>query len=177
MTEPVLITDAYRAQQTALHDRADYGVASLEWGDVVSAIVNTSGAQTLTDYGCGKGRLLEVINFDHPVRVQLYDPGVPKFAKTPVPTEIVTCIDVLEHIEPDCLEAVLVDLRRVTERLLIATIHSGPAVKMLADGRNAHLTQQGPAWWLSRMFAAGFELLDFNRTRSGFFVVLAPSGD
>lgn len=171
---PILISEAYRRQQEQLHvERSDYGVASLAFGVVVTDIVNAFKAKTLTDYGCGKGRLLEVFAPDHGVRVQLYDPAIPEHSAAPVPTEVVACIDVLEHIEPEHLEAVLADLRRVTQKVLFATIHCGPAVKTLADGRNAHLIQEQPSWWLARLFAAGFELLDFNRNRHGFEVVLA----
>jgi len=53
------------------------------------------------------------------------------------------------------------------------TVHIGPAVKVLSDGRNAHLIQQPPAWWLPRILER-FELVRFNRLASGFWVGVEP---
>jgi hypothetical protein len=33
------------------------------------------------------------------------------------------------------------------------TIHTGPAMKTLPDGRNAHLTQQPMEWWLPKLWS------------------------
>jgi len=63
----------------------------------------------------------------------------------------VTCIDVLEHIEPELLENVLDDLQRVVDKYGLFTIHTGPAQKILPDGRNAHLIQQPLAWWSEKL--------------------------
>ena len=61
------------------------------------------------------------------------------------------CIDVLEHVEPHLLDNVLTDLRRVTKNVGFFTVHTGPAVKTLSDGRNAHLIQQSATWWLTKL--------------------------
>jgi hypothetical protein len=42
---------------------------------------------------------------------------------------------------------VLDDLKRVVDKYGLFTIHTGPAVKVLPDGRNAHLIQQPLEWW------------------------------
>jgi hypothetical protein len=78
---------------------------------------------------------------------------------------------VLEHIEPELLDTVLDDLQRVTMGLGIFTVHTGPAVKVLPDGRNAHLIQQPAQWWLPK-FLARFELVAFNRMPQGFWVLV-----
>ena len=49
------------------------------------------------------------------------------------------CTDVLEHIEPDCLQAVLGHLRQVSREYTFVNISTRAAVKSLHDGRNAHL--------------------------------------
>ena len=46
-------------------------------------------------------------------------------------------------------------------------------VKVLPDGRNAHLIQQPPRWWLPRIMDR-FELVTFNRGKMGFFVTVEP---
>jgi 2-polyprenyl-3-methyl-5-hydroxy-6-metoxy-1,4-benzoquinol methylase len=65
----------------------------------------------------------------------------------PEPHDIVACTDVLEHIEPDCLDDVLKDIRRCTKKVAFLLIATRPAIKVLADGRNAHLIQQPYTWW------------------------------
>jgi len=50
-------------------------------------------------------------------------------------------IDFLEQIEPYLLDNVLDDLTWVTAGMGVFIAHSGPAVKVLPDDRNAHLIQ------------------------------------
>lgn len=167
----MLITDAYKAQQEKLHENPNYGVASLQFAALVSEIVNTLGVSHLLDYGAGKCRLFQALKADHPMKLQAYDPGIPKLSAAPVPAEMVTCIDVLEHIEPDLIDNVLDDIARVTEVLTFLTIHTGPAVKVLPDGRNAHLIQEPIEWWLPKIW----ERFDLHTVQvvseHGFYVV------
>ena len=147
-----LISDDYRKQQAALHENPNYGVASVQYAPLVSQIVNTLGVTHLLDYGAGKLRLFENLKADHKLKLQAYEPAIPQYASPPVPAEMVTCIDVLEHIEPELLDNVLDDLARLTECVLFVTIHTGPALKVLPDGRNAHLTQKPLDWWLPKLW-------------------------
>lgn len=112
---------------------------------------------------------------DHKVKVQCYDPGVPEYEEMPEPAEMVVCIDVLEHIEPDLIDDVLDHLESLTEKVLFATVHMLPAGKILPDGRNAHLIQKPPAWWLPK-FLERFTLKGYNlRGPDGFEVICLPS--
>jgi hypothetical protein len=149
----MLISDAYKAQQEKLHENEYYGTASIRYAPLVSQIVNTLGVRHLLDYGCAKCKLFQNLKADHPMKLQAYDPAVPKYSSPPVPAEMVTCIDVLEHIEPDLIDDVLDDLERVTEVVLFATICTGPAMKVLEDGRNAHLIQEPIEWWLPKLWS------------------------
>jgi hypothetical protein len=89
---------------------------------------------------------------------------------------MVACIDVLEHIEPDCLDDVLDHLAGLVQRLGFFTVHTGPAIKVLPDGRNAHLTQQPARWWLPKLLDR-FDLMMFQKTEQGFWVLVAPLGN
>jgi len=123
------------------------------------------------DYGCGSNlSLAKGLKSLHKLTYQCYDPGVERYAAPPVPAELVCCLDVLEHIEPDYLEAVLDDLRRVTQGVLVATVATGPAGKTLPDGRNAHLIQEPMQWWLPKLWSR-FDLQNFSVTGNGFLVV------
>jgi len=127
----------------------------------------------LLDYGCGHNLSLKKnLEPTRSFRYQCYDPGVPEYADDPIPAELVVCIDVLEHIEPSCIENVLDHLESLTEKVLFATIHTGPAAKKLPDGRNAHLIQRPVAWWLPKLMDR-FQLQGFHaRNAQGFEVVL-----
>ena len=175
MSDPLISPD-YRAQQTALHRaNPDYGSASVAYAPLVADLMKRNRLARLLDYGAGKGRLAKALNemLPFPFAAVHYDPAIPEWSAPPAPEDLVCCIDVLEHVEPDRLDAVLDDLARVTRRIGFFTIHTGPAQKILADGRNAHLVQQPPEWWLPRLMAR-FELLTFHRVEDGFRVLVGP---
>ena len=131
--------------QAKLHENPNYGIASTYFAPIVDDILSRFNITDLLDYGAGKLRLRDSITVD--VNYTAYEPSNPEYDSEPEPTEFVTCIDVLEHIEPELLDNVLDDLQRVTLKYGLFTIHTGPAVKTLPDGRNAHLTQQPYTWW------------------------------
>jgi hypothetical protein len=166
-----LITEEYRRLQQELHRNPDYGVASVGYAPLVADILEQVGATELLDYGAGKGRLGETLrqHIQKPLKIHHYDPAVPEWSAAPAPCAFVACIDVLEHIEPHLLDNVLDDLKRVTSGVGVFTVHTGPAVKVLSDGRNAHLTQQPATWWLPRIMQR-FELVQFGRMPQGFWV-------
>jgi len=166
-----LISEEYRRLQRDLHANPDYGVASIAYAPLVADWLRRHRAERLLDYGAGKGRLAEELEWllPWPVEVRRYDPAVPQFAQPPEPCDFVACIDVLEHIEPGLLSNVLDDLQRVTAGAGLFTVHTEPAVKTLSDGRNAHLIQQPPRWWLPQ-FLARFELQQFTRMPHGFWI-------
>jgi uncharacterized membrane protein YkvA (DUF1232 family) len=54
-------------------------------------------------------------------------------------------------------------------------VYTGPAKKILSDGRNAHLIQEPIEWWLPR-FGERFDLIHAQPARKGFFVLACPKG-
>jgi hypothetical protein len=101
-----------------------------------------------------------------------YDPAFPDYG-SPKPADLVCCIDVLEHIEMPFLDAVLDDLGKIMSRVGLLTIHTGPAIKTLSDGRNAHLIQEPSSWWLPRL-CERFEIAHLQRVPNGFWVLVEP---
>ena len=168
-----LISEEYRRMQQQLHENPNYGVASVHYAPLVAQVIETVGAQELVDYGAGKGRLGITLkqHIQRPLTIHHYDPAIPEWSTPPQPCRFVACIDVLEHIEPALLDNVLDDLRRVTIGVGVFTVHTAAAIKVLPDGRNAHLIQQPPSWWLPK-FLARFELATFNRMDMGFWMVV-----
>ena len=140
-----LISEEYREMQTKLHENPNYGIASTYFAPIVDDIVKQFKVKDLLDYGAGKLRLRDSMKEE--VNYTAYEPSNPEYDNKPEPCEFVTCIDVLEHIEPELLDNVLDDLQRVVIKYGLFTIHTGPAIKTLPDGRNAHLIQQPYTWW------------------------------
>lgn len=167
------ISEEYRRMQEQLHENPNYGVASVQYAPIAAKIIQQAGITELLDYGAGKGRLGQTLRTMLPVmpQVQHYDPGVPEWAAPPRPSQFVCCIDVLEHIEPDYLDNVLDHLQSLVAKHGFFTVHTGPAIKTLPDGRNAHLIQQPPAWWLPRIMSR-FELAVFQKMPQGFWVAV-----
>jgi hypothetical protein len=175
MSEAALISEEYRKMQQQLHENPGYGVASVHFAPLVAQIMETVGAVELLDYGAGKGRLGQTLQQQSKLSLKIhhYDPAIPAWSMPAAPCKFVACIDVLEHIEPALLDNVLDDLKRVTLGVGVFTVHTGAAVKVLPDGRNAHLIQQPPSWWLPK-FLERFELANFNRMEMGFWVAVEP---
>lgn len=142
---------------------------------MVSDIIKRMEVTHLLDYGCGSNvNLAKHLKVPHKVTYQAYDPGVPRFAKAPLPAQMVACIDVLEHIEPEHLESVMNDLARLTDVILFATVCTAPAKKILSDGRNAHLIQEPMSWWLPK-FWERWDLQTVQATSEHSFMVVGTA--
>jgi 2-polyprenyl-3-methyl-5-hydroxy-6-metoxy-1,4-benzoquinol methylase len=166
-----MISEDYREMQKELHKNPNYGVASVSYAPLVSEVINKTRIGDILDYGAGKGRLAQNLTPDHEVAVHHYEPAIDEWANTPEAHDLVACIDVLEHIEPDHLDEVLDDLKRVTKHIGVFTVHTGPAAKTLPDGRNAHLIQEPMEWWLPK-FMERFEIYSLSKNAGGFWIIV-----
>lgn len=164
-----LITEEYRRMNAALHEsRADYGTSLSKWVPHIAKIVKAG--DSVLNYGCGKSFL----RADFASNVVNYDPAIPGYDALPQPADVVICTEVLEHVEPDCLDAVLDHLQSLTKRVAFLVIPTMPAKKFLADGRNAHLIQQKYDWWLPK-FHSRFFIRELHNTNY-FFVLIVENG-
>lgn len=143
-----MITEEYVQMNKALHSKNPiYGVSSKHHHAYIRHLISEKKITAVLDYGCGKGILRQKLG----PMVREYDPAVSGKDAAPEPAQLVCCIDVLEHIEPECLDAVLDHLRELTLEVLYLTVACYAAKKHLADGRNAHLIQKPPKWWLPKL--------------------------
>lgn len=177
MTEDQTITEEYRKMQQELHQNPQYGTASFGFAPLVADLIRQSGAQSISDYGAGKKNLqLGLANVGVSPEYKPYDPAFPEYGD-PQPADLVCCIDVLEHIEPDLLENVLKDLAKITHKVGFFSIHMTPAGKTLPDGRNAHLIQEQTSWWLPRL-CQYFDIVQLQLHNigggMGFWVIVHP---
>lgn len=157
-----LITPVYKALQVELHGRPNgYGGKGDKWAQGVLQMASEYGCTSVLDYGCGQGSLARALlarprDVLPALRVSEYDPAVSSKAGPPTFADLVVCTDVLEHVEPDCLEAVLAHLRLLARKAVFVVVATRPSNKTMADGRNAHLILADAAWWAGRLAAAGF---------------------
>jgi uncharacterized Rossmann fold enzyme/SAM-dependent methyltransferase len=153
--KPELISPEYRELNRRLHqDEPLFGTNAAKYAPVVLDLSKALKTTSILDYGAGKGLLASNLPFP----IWEYDPAISGKQTCPRPADIVTCIDVLEHIEPDKLDFVLDDLRRCVRKVGFFVISQGSAQKTFPDGRNTHLIQQGKGWWekkLAKFFEIG----------------------
>lgn len=157
---PYRISPEYLSLQRQMHDETPhYGISGAKYsGQVFLAAMQLHkklGHCRVLDYGCGKQTLKAGIERTFPsipnFWVQGYDPGIPGLDQEPTPSEIVVCGDVMEHIEEECVSAVLDHVQSLAKCLAIFVISMVPASKHLPDGRNAHITIKPRDWWLSHL--------------------------
>ena len=165
----MLITPEYLALQREMHEKGDYGIMGRQYAQAVAGLWVQLGQPRVLDYGCGQCTLSQALPH---VPFDLYDPCIERYSEPPRgPYDLITCTDVLEHIEPDCLTEVLQDIARLCAKTCFFQIATGPAVKSLPDGRNAHLTQERTAWWVNLLDGVGFDIQSIQRTGHGFICV------
>lgn len=144
----MLISELYRKTNQLLHaSNPSYGAGGALWAGRVKELAKEIGPDcSILDYGCGKAKLKEALRKDGLV-VHCYDPAIREFASRPAPADLVVCTDVLEHIEPQFLYHVLMDLALLTQHTAFLVACTRPAKKRLPSGENAHLIVEGPDWW------------------------------
>jgi hypothetical protein len=128
----------------------------------IKALIERAGAQTLLDYGCGKGMQYEpqpitgadglqhdsLLDYWDLDEVRCYDPCYGPYQVRPEGQfDGVICTDVLEHCAADDLEWIIGDLFGYARKFVFASIACYAAKSRLPNGENAHCTVQPPAWW------------------------------
>lgn len=112
--KPVLISEGWRDVMRQQHEQSPlYGSDGFRYADTVRKLVEATSAQSVLDYGCGKGVLAAKLDFP----IWEYDPAVPGKDMTPKPADLVMCTQVLEHVEPEYLDDVLGDLARCVKKV------------------------------------------------------------
>jgi predicted TPR repeat methyltransferase len=163
MNYNALITPAYREMQRELHAAPrGYGQRGDKWAPVVRHLCAEYDASSLLDYGCGQGALARVLTErnDLPgIRISEYDPAIAGKDGKPSFADIVVSTDVLEHIEIECLDAVLAHIRMLARKAVFVVVSTCETAKTLSDGRNAHLIVESGLWWRARLEFAGFTVL------------------
>jgi hypothetical protein len=155
-----VVSPAYRMQLVALHNQQRWGADGGKHTAAVRALWQKFQPKTVLDYGCGENRLAESLKEEF--RISGYDPGIPTRASMPKPCDMLICTDVLEHVEPAKLDAVLDHIWRVTGQVGYLVISTKLANAVLPDGRNAHLSVHAPEWWMEKLRTIGWSILEHS---------------
>jgi len=157
----MLISDTYRKLNEEAHKDENWGTTAGRFIPIIKSL----GFTDILDYGAGKQILKKSLG----KIVTSYDPCIPQISKKPKPHDLVCCLDVLEHVEPNYVDHVLDDLKRVVKKKGFFVVSTVPAIKILSDGRNAHLTVRPAEWWLEKILKR-FKLERFELSKGEFAV-------
>lgn len=129
----------------------------------IKNLVSANKAETLLDYGSGKGQQYEIkaVNLGEGrdritipeywgiKTIRCYDPGYEPFNKLPNEMfDAVITTDMVEHCPEEDLPWILDELFSFAEKFVYINAADYPAVKILPNGENAHCTIKPPQWWL-----------------------------
>lgn len=125
--------------------------------EAIADLIAEHKPATLLDYGSGKGLQYTELNIHERwggLKPTCYDPGYPPLAEKPEGKfDGVICTDVAEHIPTANVDEFLTEVIGYSRKFAFFCIYNNEASKFLPDGRNAHLTQMPPQWWLDRICA------------------------
>ena len=159
----------YDAEYYASHLGAPYTWNNPVWGEhfgrVADAIVEHVGPRTVLDAGCALGFLVAALRER---RVEAYGIDISEFAIGEVPNEwrpycrvasiteplgrdydLITCIEVLEHLPPEDAERAVANLCVHADCVLYSSTPSD-------DAEPTHLNVQPPAYWAKLFARHGF---------------------
>jgi len=96
--------------------------------DTLRRLAQQLNARSWLDYGCGKGGFIEQIHpLDLFASIAGYDPAVEAFAARPEGRfDVVTCLDVIDIVEPRFLAALLDDVAAYTDGLAVFDVLTKP---------------------------------------------------
>lgn len=166
----MLISKSYRALNRALHDdpTRGFGGSGYKWAGDIAKWAKEFEARHILDYGCGESTLKQALS---DWLVLEYDPAVVGKEQSPTFADLVVATDVLEHVESQCLDAVLDHIQSLAIKAVFLTVATRPSNKTLGDGRNAHRIIQPWTWWKPKL-SQRWQLLPQPSRRVGEFVVI-----
>jgi hypothetical protein len=163
----MLISTEYRKLNEQLHrDMPSWG--SDHTGTWMAPFLR--GVIRVLDYGAGKGNFhIQGIDF------RRYDPGIPEYAAAPDPADAVICNKVMEHVEPECVDAVLDHIRLLARQMVLFKISTFDSKILMADGASPHRTVMPSDWWVEKLISR-WGLLHAQRTQMGLRFVGTARG-
>lgn len=155
-------------EYSRLHATTDYGGSGHKVLPFLLPHVLAVKPASIVDYGCGRSNLALLLADKAGIgSVAMYDPAVPERSVKPAAlADLLINVDVLEHVPDEEIDAVVAEMATMAREALIV-VDTRPAKALLSDGRNAHVSQHGEAWWLERLKRAYPTLRPFRMRRHG----------
>jgi hypothetical protein len=154
-----MITKEYAAQLAIEHQsNKNWGGSTNKYGsgDILGLITTRPYVRSVLDYGCGKGELAKYLKPHVPdIPVTEYDPGIPGKDTPPTGTfDLVVTCDVLEHVEPEFIDATIDRLFGLCRFVMYNNIACAPDLHPFTGGpylgKDRHLIQEPPLAWKER---------------------------
>lgn len=132
-------------------------------GSRSKALLKSWKPESLVDIGCGWNEYVKEVKLDHPlikaVGVDFACPGADILAcSTKLPFsdkdfDVLTAFDMLEHITPEQVDSVLLEMNRVSKRFIFSISHVESVNKW--KGQTLHPTVRSEDWWIRKIMKAG----------------------
>lgn len=136
-------------QYKKIHATKEYGTSGDRVFKQCLPFISSSWTSAL-DYGCGRSKTLELLP-DHVTKRVRYDPAIPDFAKKPKGKfDFLICTDVLEHVREETVPAILAHIFSLSSNVFFS-IALRPAIEILPNGQNAHVTVKPLDWWIEKI--------------------------
>jgi len=157
------IKEYYIDQYKQMHSKKVYGISSKHLVGAIAPLVREFNS--VLDYGCGQSEFLDKLPNEVKYR---YDPAISKHNKQPNPedVDVVTCLDVMEHVPEEAVDEVLKDIHRLSDKAVFVISLVEAACK-LPNGEQAHTTVRSKAWWTERIEAVFGKTQRMKHKRNG----------
>lgn len=115
--------------------------------DHLNKFLKDNLSKIILDYGCGKGDLTKYLNKSY--NCYGYDPAINEYNNEHKDKnfDTIVCLDVLEHIPENEIDALLEHIKSYNVNALYFIISTRYAKTLLPDGRNCHETVKPKEWW------------------------------
>lgn len=146
-----MISLAYKQQIQDYHSDKQWGGAVTGKVFDIECVASDNDCSSILDFGCGYGAFKQKCN-PNKFTVSEYDPGIQ--GKDTLPTEVfdmVVCVDVMEHVEPQHIDQTLDWIREHTSKVSYFGICCIPSMGEFDDGTNLHKTVRSPDYWLGKL--------------------------
>lgn len=158
-------------QYKQIHATRQYGDTSIKNLRYLRPQVKVLAPKTILDFGCGRSRLVDVLGEAVGAKTTRHDPAIPEYSAQPEGVfDLLTNIDVLEHVPEDKLDAVVGHMASLCRNAIIV-IDTRPAEAVLPNGENAHCTLRSREWWgqyLSKHFKHVEAIRVTRKSRAAF---------
>ena len=128
---------------------SDHGMGNTgpKYKNQILEVYKEYACTNMLDYGAGWGSLKDSLQ-PSTIPILEYEATRKDTLENRIKSDLLVCVDVLEHIELPYLENVFNDLKALTGIVSFITISTRASSKLLPDGRNAHLIIKPRKFWL-----------------------------